>query len=167
MFGSVVASKLRDGDKLIGEHVAVELPEISMSTQDFKGAGIMGTMNLPTTGQIDSMECKVSRRGLSANAVELERPGTHKLSLTFSQDYLTSAGETVPKGSKINVLGTYKSSGGGSVEDGEPYESDVTYEVLRYEIYIDGKEILLIDKRARIHRVNGVDYMELIRSQLG
>ncbi len=45
-------------------------------------------------------------------------------------------------------------------------DGTIEYEVLRYRIVIDGEEILLIDKRNFKYKVNGVDYMEKVRTAL-
>jgi phage tail tube protein FII len=46
-------------------------------------------------------------------------------------------------------------------------EGSIEFEVLRYRQVISGVETLLIDKQNYIYKINGTDYMQVIRAALG
>ena len=77
----------------IYEHVKVDLPEISMATQEVKGAGVMGTLDVPSTSQIDSMELGLSTSGVGEGRARLLSPGRHRIEIRTVQDYFTSEEE--------------------------------------------------------------------------
>lgn len=160
---AVVASKLMDNNEVVGTMVNVELPGISLGTQDVSGAGFMGTASLPTTGQVESMETTIGLRGMSGDQALLMRAGVHDLCLRFAQDSVSVQNGVVPEGCKIYMRTVFKSTDSGSIESNNPIEGSVVHEVLRYLVYTGGKETLLVDKTAHIFRVNGVDQMEDVR----
>ena len=53
-----------------------------------------------------------------------------------------------------------------SVEVGSATELGGTYTVLRYQLYVDGAEVLLVDRLNIILKINGVDYMADIKKLL-
>ncbi len=154
---AVVASKMRVNGNEIGTMTGVEMPSITLGTQDVQGSGLMGTLSLPSTGQFESMEMKFDLRGLSGDHALLMQPGALDIALLFAQDTVSVQAGIVPEGCKVYAKTVFKSYEPGSVKNGEPSEGSVTHEVLRLQIFVAGREILLIDKTAYIYRVNGID----------
>ena len=165
--GNVLAHKLLDDNVEIDDNVSCQLPSIETQTGEVKGAGILGTIDLPATGQIGSMTFTINMRSTNKNASNLARPGVHNLELRFVKDVITSSGSMIPAGAKIFIAGINKKYDPGKVETPTTMDGSVDFEVLRYRQVIDGEETLLIDKRNYIYKVNGVDYMKDIRSILG
>jgi len=162
---SVIYTALFDNDRYIGAGVSVTLPGVTLSTADIKGAGVMGTLAIPSTGQIESMEWVVNLRGIEADSDRLTRPGMHRQELRFYQDtYNPGSAKMSQNYVKIFLDGIFKSNDGGSVEQGNPVEGSATYELFRMQKFVDGAEILLIDKTKGIYQVNGTDYWAPIRS---
>lgn len=165
--GNVIAHKLLSDGKEIADNVSCQLPPIETATSEMRGAGILGTIDMPSTGQINSMVFTINSRSLNKNSADLARPGLHNLELRFVRDALSPTGQMIPEGAKIFITGVKKSYDPGKVEQGSTMDGSVELEVLRYRQVIDGVETLLIDKRNYIYKVNGVDYMEAIRRMLG
>lgn len=165
--GNVVAHKLlRDGVE-IDDNVSCQLPSIEIQTGEIKGAGLLGPIDMPVTGQVGSMTFSISMRSVNKNAADLARPGIQNLELRFARDVLNANGQSIPEGTKIFVTGINKKYDPGKVESGATMDGSIDFEVIRYRQVVNGVETLLIDKRNFIYKVNGVDYMQSIKAALG
>lgn len=158
IYGAVGVSKILDGGVDVGCQGTAEIPGVKYTTQDFKGPGIMGTLSLPTSGQVESMQLKINCRGLSSMMAKLQAPGVHDLELRLVQDTVAAGGQTEARLAKVFVTGTYVEGETGTMESGSVVEGSATYEVQRMQIIEGGEEVLLIDKLTHQHRVNGRDY---------
>ena len=67
-------------------------------------------------------------------------------------------------GCKAFIKGIAKGIPGGDLEIGSSFEGAITIAVLRYQLYVDGKEVVLIDKLKGILKINGKDYAKNIKS---
>ena len=151
---------------VIDEYVSVELPELSLATHEVSGAGVMGTLDVPSRTQIEGMELGVSTSGMGAGRARLMTPGQHRLEFRATQEVYTPENGVQVEGLKIFVTGVLKSGGGGTLESASGVESDATFEVLRYEEYVNGEEMLIVDKVNIIYRVLGADHAQDIRGYL-
>ncbi len=164
--GAVIAHKLLADGKEIDDNVSCQLPSIETQTSELKGAGILGSIDMPVTGQIGSMTLSLSTRSINKNGANLAKPGVQNLELRFARDTVTASGETVPQGAKIFLTAVNKKYDPGKVENNSTMDGSIDFEVLRYRQVIDGKETLLIDKQNYIYKVNGIDYMQKVRAVL-
>lgn len=165
--GSVIAHEFYDGGVKIQDNVSCQLPSIEHGTTEVKGAGILGTLDMPSSGQLNAMVFSASMRSISKNSLNVSRPGVHNIELRFVKDTFTDNGQSIPEGTKIFVTGVFKKFDPGKVEKASTMDGTIEYEVVRYRIVIGGEEAVLIDKRNFIYKVNGIDYMESIRAALG
>lgn len=163
--GNVIQHNVLVDNEALDDATSFELPNIETSTSELSGAGIMGTIDMPTTGQIGSLELTITYRS-NISKSRLVKPGLRNIEIRLAQDYMTPEGIMLPKGSKIFGTGFFKSSQGGSVENNSPTEGNAVYELIRYRHIVDGRETLLIDKLAGIYKVNGVDYMKGVNAVL-
>jgi P2 family phage contractile tail tube protein len=165
--GSTIAHKLLSDGKEIDDNVSCQLPSIEMQTSEIKGAGILGSIDMPITGQINSMVFSINARSVSKNNSNLAKPGMQNLELRYLKDVISANGSKIPEGTKIYISGVNRKFDPGKVETGASMDGSIDFEVIRYRQVIDGVETLLIDKRNFIFSVNGVDYMKRIRTTLG
>lgn len=165
--GNVIAQKLLDDGQEVDDNVSCTLPSVEHEAADMKGAGILGTINMPSTGQISSMVVSFAMKSINKNAASLARPGLHNLEIRFVKDVMTSSGQMVPQGSKIFITGVQKKYDPGKVENSSTMDGSIDFEVIRYRQVIDNVETLLIDKKNYIYSVNGVDYMAQVKAALG
>lgn len=164
--GSVIAHKLLSGGAEVADEVSCQLPSIEKPTQEIKGAGILGPIDMPITGQVNSMVFSISARSINSGAAELAKPGVQQLELRFIRDVMLGDGNMIQEGTKIFISGVNKKYDPGKVEDSTTMDGSIEFEVLRYRQVIEGKEVLLIDKLNSIYKINGIDYMEKIRAAL-
>lgn len=165
--GNVIAHKLLADGVEIDDNVSCQLPSIEVQTGEIKGAGILGTIDMPVTGQVGSMTFTINMRSINKNAANLAKPGTQNIELRFARDVVNANGQVIPEGTKIFISGFNKKYDPGKVESPTTMDGSIDFEVVRYRQVINGVETLLIDKRNYIYKINGVDYMQKIRAALG
>lgn len=158
--GSVIAHKLLADGVEVDDNTSCELPSVEFGTTEVKGAGILGTVDMPSPGQINSMSFSINSRSINKKTTALAKPGKQSLELRFVRDVIQADGSIVPAGSKIFITGVVKKYGPGKVEQGATMDGNLEFEVLRYRQVIEGEETLLIDKFNYIYKVNGEDYMK-------
>jgi P2 family phage contractile tail tube protein len=164
--GSVIAHKFFADGVEIDDQVSCQLPSIEKPTTEIKGAGILGSIDMPITGQLNSMTFTVNSRSINKNASNLAKPGLQNLELRFVRDVMQNDGSMVPEGTKIFITGINKKFDPGKVEASSTMDGSIEFEVLRYRQVINGQETLLIDKVNSIYKINGIDYMEKVRAAL-
>ena len=164
--GAVVAHKVLSDGVEVDDNVSCQLPSIEVQTGEVKGAGILGQIDLPATGQLGSMTFTLNTRSINKNATALAKPGVQNIELRFVRDTVTANGQMVPEGTKIFIAGINKKYDPGKVENNATMDGNIDFEVLRYRQVINGVETLLVDKQNYIYKVNGTDYMKNIRSLL-
>lgn len=157
----------RDGGKAtkMGDTTSVTLPSVEMLTDTIKGSGIIGEIDVPTLGQIGSMETELSIR------VTNEQYGTlisaNELEYRWSTDLLDPSngkGGLVAHKAFLKVI--VKKFDEGKLESGAAQDGSVSYEVIAYKRIINGKEILNIDKLNGIYAINGVNQLADLMSNL-
>lgn len=146
----------------------VELPDIELMTETLAGAGIAGEIETPTLGQIASMTTTINYRTPGKSQIDFLEPRGTMIDLRGSlQEYNSSNGRIESKGVKLSMYVLPKKVGLGKFEPGATTDSNSELEVTYLKLFIDNKEVLEIDKANYIYRVNGRDYLEEVRKQLG
>lgn len=153
--------------KFVDDTTSYTRPEIAMMTDGISGSGIMGEIDLPTLGQLDSMEVEVVLNKANERAIAMFAPGAH----TMETRWVTNVLDTASGGSKIQankeiIKYLPKGLSLGDIENNETNEATLTGEVLTYQYIADGKTLIKIDKLNNVFIVNGKDYSAAIRSAL-
>lgn len=157
-----------NGSETLYSLVDIEMPSIELETVDVKGNGIGGTYAAPVPGNFDSFEIKLKHRLIAEDQAKIFRHESISLACYGNQEVIdTSTGNLKQQQMKLLVTGVPKSYNLGTLEPSTALESEVTLEVYRLEIFIDGNAKLKIDKLNYIFEVNGVDEMSQIRKNLG
>lgn len=144
------------------------LPKIKSKTSTLSGAGIGGEIEMPTTGQTESLELEINWRTINEDISELSAMKAHDLELRgANEQYDAGTGEIKTQAVKINVRGLPKEVDLGSFKPADHTDTKTTLELVYIKITIDGTRKVEIDKLNYIYYVNGVDYMESVRKALG
>lgn len=153
--------------KHIGDTTTYTRPDIEMLTDGFSGAGIMGELDLPTLGQIGSMEGELAFNKTTELMVNLFSPKAHTIESRWVTNVIDKATGNIDVQSNKEILKILpKKISLGDIENNETNESSMTYEILAYQYIIDGKSVIKIDKLNNVFIINGVDYSEQIRDLL-
>lgn len=146
----------------------VDLPDIEAMSDTVSGAGIAGEIESPTLGHFGSMTITINWRTITGDATRLNAQRVHALEFRASQQINDAAnGELKTQPVRIVTRCTPKNFGMGSLEVGAATDSSSEFEVSYLKIFIDGKEVLEIDKYNFKFAVNGEDFLAQVRRDLG
>lgn len=161
------AKVYRDGRDLLGV-ADVEMPDFEYMTESVAGLGIMGELDTPVVGHFQSMSLKIKWNVPTESSASLLRPEAHHLDIRGSIQKLDGgAGKIVNEPVKVVCRGLPKKSGIGKFEPGKKMEPETELELLYLKMWLNGSELLEIDKLNGIFSVQGEDGMADIRANLG
>ena len=156
-----------DSNDLLGI-ATVDLPEIEAMSDTVSGAGISGEIESPVLGHFGSMTTSFTWRTIEAKAMELAKQKAHHVEIRGSQQvYDASFGtyETVPVRCVMRLVP--KTISFGTFEPGATTDTEQEFEVLYIKVFVDGGEVLEIDKYNFVARFNGQDALAGVRADLG
>lgn len=159
---AVLASTAYKDGKLVGKDVDITLPSVDFKSIDLKA---MGDVNLPIP-LLEAMQAAITKIGVDDGLRSLVKMGSCTLEFRWVQDVKKNDGTTTQEGCKAFIRCASKGIPGLSVSPGSASESELTFSVTRYQLFVGGKEYWLIDQLNQILRVDGVDYYKTIRSLL-
>ena len=166
-------------DKLVNYEVFLEgkrslgmaditLPKIEYKTATLSGAGIGGEIEMPTPGQVGSMEIEINWRTINEENAKLLAIRAHDLEFRgANENYDAGTGEIITEAVKVNVRALPKKGDLGTLKPADHTGTKSTMEVIYLKETIDGKRVIEIDKMNYIHYVDGTDYMAPVRKALG
>ncbi|TCZ73055.1 phage tail protein [Paenibacillus albiflavus] len=153
--------------QIIDDSSDLQLPSIEKLTDTIKGAGIMGEIDMPTFGQLGSMTLTVNNRADNPQYSMLSRPGEIKFEIAWVVDVFNSNDVKVGlQQNKVFITAVSKKYDMGKLEVNSGADGSSEFEVYYLRKIVDGKEVLLIDKFNYKYVVNGVDYMDALRTAL-
>ena len=146
----------------------VELPSLQAMTETISGAGIAGEYESPVLGHFQSLVLKLKWRTVTRLGLLLLAPVQHSLQLRGSIQIMDStAGVLLTQAMQVDVRGQLKVFNPGKFEPGKPMEVDSDVEVARITIKLAGVVLVELDKFNMIFRVNGTDYLQAVRTDIG
>lgn len=153
--------------KFVDDTKTYTRPEIAMMTDGLSGSGIMGEIDMPALGQIDSMEIELALNKANERAIEMFAPGAHTVEVRWVTNVLdSSTGASKIQANKDIVKYLPKTLGLGDVENNETNEGTLAGEVISFQHIVDGKTVIKIDKLNNVFIINGKDYSSAIRAAL-
>lgn len=161
--GTNIADTVYSDNQLVAKDVSFTLPAVTPLVGE---AQAMGTMEVPAVGLIEAMEATITKVGTDLGLSRMMRLENQNLELRWVQNVTYADGSSKPEGCKAFIRGVPKSLPAIGVEIGSNSESEIPYAVTRYQLFIGGQEILLVDRLSQILRINGVDYYGRISSLL-
>lgn len=146
----------------------VSLPDFEAMAESMSGSGIAGESEIPVIGQFGSMKMSLKWRTVTKEGAALLAQKAHSLELRGScQRYNSESGTLSSYPVKITTKAVPKKYGLGSFNIGKSSDAENEFEILYIKVTVDGDEVLELDKFAYIFRVDGTDYLESVRSDLG
>lgn len=161
--GPVSGCTVYAGGQLVARDVTATLPAVTYATAELKG---MGTLEVPIAGWIEAMELALTKNGIDKELGVLAKPNAQDIEVRWVQTVIKSNGTTATEGCKAFMRCMSKGLPGISIEPGAASENEITLAVLRLQVYIGGKEIILADKLNGILRVDGTSYTSQMDSLL-
>ena len=150
---------------LVARNTTVKLPEVTHVTAEVKAA--LGSHEIPLFGLIESMESTIQKIGADEGLARLLSMEPKTLEHRWVQQVTKTDGGIAVESCKAFIRGIPKIAVPAiEANPGDSIELDVPMSVSRYQLFINGGEICLIDKLAGICRINGKDYAEEVNSLL-
>lgn len=161
--GPVVADTVYADSELVAKDVAFTLPGIAFLTADVQA---MGNMTVPLVGLMENMELSITKVGIDKGLSRMNRLEKQNFEFRWVQNVVKSDGSTSVEGCKAFVRTMPGSVPEIGVEIGSAPEHENTYNVTRMQVYVNGVEIMCVDRLSQILRINGKDYMSKINNLL-
>ena len=148
----------QDGLLLIGLADEITLPKISSKKTTLSGSWILGEIDAPVPGQIESSEMQIKWNHLYSDAARMMNPNeTVQITIRAAQQTANKEGGVVYKGLRIVCSGHPKEIDLGTLKRGDTMGATTTLELLTYKVEVDSQVIFDIDKLGGKYVVNGVD----------
>lgn len=158
--GPVLATKVLVENVEVARDVTISLPEVNFQTVEFKA---MGTLELPVA-LTDNLEATITSIGIDKGIFKAMQLANQTVEFRFVQNETQNTGVSTAKGCKAFLKAVAKNIPGGNLEVGSNFEGAINLTVTRYQLYVDGKEVVLIDKLKNILKINGTDYASSINN---
>ena len=156
--GPVVGTTVYVDGKLVARDTAITLPEIVPMTAELFA---MGTFNMPIWQLIEDMETTITKIGADLGLRELIKPNMKPLEFRWVQTITNANGTTKNVGCKAFVKGIPNKIPGIGVTVGEASENECTIATTCYNLFVDGKEMFLVDRFSGIVRIAGKNYANM------
>ncbi|NLH01182.1 MAG: protoporphyrinogen oxidase [Clostridiales bacterium] len=161
--GPVVADTAYCDGKLVARDVSLSLPEVTPVTVDIS---MMGTYSMPIWQLIENMEASITKIGVDEGLRTLIKPDMKPLEFRWVQTITDANGITKDVGCKAFLKGAPNKIPSIGIEVGSASEAEVTISLMRYNLFVAGEEMFLIDRLAGIVRIDGKDYAGDLNSML-
>lgn len=157
-----------EGEKQVGVAGEVDLPELAMMSDTIDGAGIMGAIEDPATGQFGSMVIKLKWTEYSPELFEIcDTSKVSQVTLRGSQQVQDAeTGFTDYRGIKVVTRVKCKTLNLGTAAKAKKIAAETDFEVLYIKVEIDKEICLVIDKLNMRYAINGRDLLKKIRKQI-
>lgn len=156
--GPVVGTTAYCEGALVARDTAITLPEVTPVTADLQA---MGTFSLPIWQLIENMETAITKIGADMGLRALIKPDMKPLEFRWVQTVTDANGTTKNVGCKAFIKGIPNKIPGIGVTVGEASENECTIATTRYNLFVDGQEMFLIDRLAGIVRIAGTNYGDM------
>ena len=156
--GPVIGVTVYSENKLVARDTAITLPEITPLTADLAA---MGTFSLPIWQLLENMETAITKIGADLGLREIIKPDMKPLEFRWAQTVTDANGKTKNIGCKAFIKGIPNKIPGISLVVGEASENECTIATTRYNLFVDGQEMLLVDRLAGVVRIAGKNYANL------
>ena len=156
--GPVIGTTVYSNGKLVARDTAITLPEITPVTADLAA---MGTFSLPIWQLLENLETAITSIGVDMGLRELIAPDMKPLEFRWVQTVTDANGATRNVGCKAFIKGIPNKIPGIGVTVGEASENETTIATTRYNLFVDGQEMFLVDRLAGIVRIAGKNYADM------
>jgi hypothetical protein len=154
------------GHKYVGVSSEVTLPSFEYLTETIDGAGIAGEIEEAIEGAFGSLETETTFQNISQEYFDYITQ-TGQITYRGSMQVLNTASQTNDYESIVVVTkGKVKSFDLGTLKKGGKGEPKVVREITYCKITIGGSAVLELDKYNMVWKLNGVDKLQKIRSQI-
>ncbi|WP_294257189.1 phage major tail tube protein [uncultured Sphingomonas sp.] len=153
-----------EGNSFRGIATSVTLPKLTRKLEDYRGAGMDGTVKLDQGAEAMEMEFTLGGPELSILR-QFGLPGVAGTYLRFAGMWQDEGTGQVDEG-EITVRGRYEEMDLGEMKPGEGGEFKCKFQCAYFRLDWNGEELIEIDVLNGVHRVGGVDRLAVFTSAL-
>lgn len=156
-----------DGNCLLGRAEEIKLPTVKFKMSEHKAVGMVGTIKLP--GGIDALEGDIKWNSFYASVwPKLLDPFTAlQLQVRGSLETHTSQGRIAQVPYVVFMTASFSEVPMGDFKQNDKAEFQSKFSATYIKQQVNGQDILEIDVMANIYKVNGVDKLDLYRTNIG
>ena len=148
--------------------VDITLPKLTAKTVDIEGAGIGGTISLPTQGQTDNLEAEFNFRVVTDETIKLAQPEAHTLEAYGAINHWdASTGAYEVKQVRIAMRAIPSEFDLGKLASASTMDHKATMTLSYLKVSVDGTRMIEIDKFNYINYLYGYDYLADAKAALG
>ena len=156
--GPVIGTTVYSENKLVARDTAITLPEVTPLTADLQA---MGTFSLPIWQLLEHMETSITKIGVDMGLRDIIKPDMKPLEFRWVQTVTDANGVTKNVGCKAFIKGIPNKIPGIGLTVGEASENECTIATTRYNLFVDGQEVFLIDRLAGVVRISGRNFANI------
>lgn len=146
---------------------SVTLPSIEKTTVTLEGLGLLGKVEKPAEGAIESTKLTLNMRGITKENLSLI-DGVINLDIRGAQSvYDTSLKKKKIQQVRVVVSGEATTFDLGELQQPGTFSAKIDIEVYNMETFLDKKSIVEFDKFNNIYKVNGTDMLKDIMDAIG
>jgi phage tail tube protein FII len=153
--GPVEKARAYAGRSMVGENVNMTLPEVAAQTIEIEA---MGKLSLPMWNRLENMETKITKIGTDSGLAAMLGGGKLDLEFRWAQTAINKAADSRQFGCKAFIVGIPISVPGIEIVPGETSEIEMTYATLRYQLFVDERQLLCVDRLAGKCVIGEKDY---------
>jgi P2 family phage contractile tail tube protein len=154
-------------DKALDGTVSIDLPDVGLETVEYKGAGVIGTINVPLIGLMNALEATINVAKIYGALTDYMQVGVTK-TLDLRNDVSVISGHgTIRVPERLVMRGPLSGAPLGSVEQGSASDSSIVMQVYYMQYFLDGDMVMEWDVMKAIYTVNGVDLLADTRRNIG
>lgn len=153
-----------DGVSFSGDVPSMTLPKLSIKTEEYRGGGMSGPVDLPTG--LEKLEAAFTTNGVRKEALKFFGLADQTAcNLVFRGSFKGQKGTV--KSVTVTLRGSLKEVDMGDWKPGDKAEIKHAVAVTYYKLQIDGRVMYEIDFANMVQVINGVDQLAAERSALG
>lgn len=153
-----------DGVSFSGDVPSMTLPKLSVKTEEYRGGGMSGPVDLPTG--LEKLEAAFTTNGVRKEALKFFGLADQTAcNLVFRGSFKGQKGTV--KAVTLTLRGSLKEVDMGDWKPGDKAEIKHAVAVTYYKLEIDGRVMYEIDFANMVQVINGVDQLAAERTALG
>ena len=142
------------------------IPDVGFGSTEMNGAGMIGPVNVPDKCNIESMEVSIKTTSDHGDAKLLSDPDGVEVILNWAIDKIGTDGSSEYIAYRAVIKGWATVVPGGERKKGEVAECEHKISPWYYQLDINGRTAVLVDKFAPKLVINGEDRLEKLNKAL-
>ncbi|TNF65688.1 MAG: phage major tail tube protein [Gammaproteobacteria bacterium] len=150
-----------DGVAYLGLASEIQLPKISVKTEEWTAAGMSGTVDIDT-GKVEKMEAVIKLKGIQTDPVKAI--GNTEAPLIIRGSLRNKDGES--KKLIIEMRGLLKEYDTGTINAESLGETSITLSLSYYRLNVDNEDLIEVDPINNVRSISGENSLESVLANI-